>query len=100
MRLHGPFHGVIGFSQGSALTALIILRAAIQKLKDRSINVDEKINCRFNDMEIHFPEELLKFEFGILFSGFRSHSSRHSPIYEVKSVFYQIEFIILDLKVI
>ena len=85
MRLHGPFHGVISFSQGSALTALIVLRAAIQKLKDRNIHLDEKTLNRFNQMEIHFPEELMNFQFAMIFSGFRSHSSRHTSIYEVKS---------------
>ena len=84
MRLHGPFQGVISFSQGSALTALIVLRAAVQKLKDKNVQLDEKTLARFNEMDIRFPKELMSFDFAILFSGFRSHSSRHSSIYEVK----------------
>ena len=90
MRLHGPFQGVISFSQGSALTALIVLRAAIQKLKDRNVQLDEKTLARFNEMDIRFPKELMSFDFAILFSGFRSHSSRHSSIYEVKMNSYLV----------
>ena len=83
VRLNGPFNGVIGFSQGSAMTALIILRAALQNVKDKNISVDENIQRRFDEMEIRFPKELMGFQFAILFSGFRSHSSPHSPVYEV-----------------
>ena len=83
VRLHGPFQGVISFSQGSALTALIVLRAAVQKLKDKNVPLDEKTLACFNAMDIRFPKELMSFDFAILFSGFRSHSSRHSAIYEV-----------------
>ena len=83
VRLNGPFHGVIGFSQGSAMTALIILRAALEKIKGKNICVDENIQRRFNEMETRFPNELMSFQFAMLFSGFRSHSSRHSPVYEV-----------------
>ena len=98
MRLHGPFQGVISFSQGSALTALIVLKAAIQKLKDRNVHLDEKTLARFNEMDIWFPKELMSFDFAILFSGFRSHSSRHSAIYEVKMNSFSISNLDFNLN--
>jgi len=83
VREDGPFDGVMGFSQGSALAALIILRAAIQKVVDYNVFPNEKLRCRINEMKTRFPKELMVFKFAILFSGFRSYSSRHSPIYEM-----------------
>ena len=83
VRLHGPFHGVIGFSQGAALTALICLQKGIQCFRKIDPSFDLKSQYCISNENKNFPEELLKFKFAILFSGFRSHSSQHSHIYKV-----------------
>jgi len=59
--LHGPFDGVIGFSQGAALTALLCL------IKTRN------------------PEMLspaVKFNFAIMVAAFKSKSTKHTHWYE------------------
>ena len=83
VRIHGPFHGIIGFSQGAAFAALICLQAAIRRYTEMDKNIQLGIENQINDKEIPFPLELDTFKFAILFSGFRSHSSRHSYLYKV-----------------
>ena len=55
--LHGPFDGIMGFSQGAALAALICLMQEADK------------------------EEDFNFRFAILFAAFKSRSSRHAHWY-------------------
>ena len=86
VRLHGPFHGMIGFSQGSALAALICLQTAIRRYKEIGNNVELGLQNQINEKNPQFPVELDVFKFAILFSGFRSHSSQHSYIYQVWTV--------------
>jgi len=60
-QLHGPFDGVIGFSQGAALVALLCL------IKTRN------------------PEMLssaVKFDFAIMVAAFKSKSTKHAQWYE------------------
>ena len=74
---------MIGFSQGAALTALISLQTAITRVSKMETDIDFRTDNCLNNDKIHFPAELMEFKFAILFSGFRSHSSRHSHIYHV-----------------
>ena len=78
IRLHGPFHGIIGFSQGAALAAIICLQSALRKFKKYDAGFGQN-----SDGYPKFPVELGDFKFAIFFSGFLSHSSQHSHIYKV-----------------
>lgn len=55
---HGPFDGILGFSQGAALVAIL---CALQ---------EQKLEADFN------------FRFAILVAGFRSACSQHQRFYE------------------
>jgi len=78
VKAQGPFDGIMGFSQGAALAAMICLDSAVKKAL-----------AKFNDTESEgiqyqpqFPAELSSFKFAILFSGYCSKSSTHSKIYD------------------
>ena len=57
----GPFDGVFGFSQGAALTALLVGLCAAEPRR---------------------PEAQLHFDFAMLVGGFASGDARHAPLYE------------------
>lgn len=59
--LHGPFHGLMGFSQGAALVALLCL------LKARQPDL-------FSDK--------VTFQFAVMVAGFRSRSSKHAEFFD------------------
>lgn len=77
VRTKGPFDGIMGFSQGAALAAMICLDSAMKKAL---INLpdDQKEAIAYKSL---FPSELCSFKFAMLFSGFCSKSSRHKDIY-------------------
>ena len=83
VRTHGPFDGIIGFSQGASLAALISLQTAIETIRKNKVTSDLHIPVHTTSEIPPFPTELLNFKFGIFFSGFCSHSSRHGHIYKV-----------------
>jgi hypothetical protein len=58
---HGPFDGVLGFSQGAALTSLLVGRRA----------PDGRVT----------PERPLSFGFAVMIGGFRSDSAAHAGLY-------------------
>lgn len=59
--LHGPFHGLMGFSQGAALVALLCLLKARQP---------------------DFFSDKVTFQFAIMVAAFRSRSSRHAEFFD------------------
>lgn len=64
---HGPIDGVLGFSQGAALTALLVgMRAAGQPVT---------------------AERPLSFDFAVLVSGFASNDPVHAPLFDAAAAF-------------
>ncbi|XP_077517548.1 esterase OVCA2-like isoform X2 [Amblyomma americanum] len=55
-KLEGPFDGILGFSQGAAMAAMILLMQCLKK-----------VECSF--------------KFGVLVAGFRSRSSAHDHLF-------------------
>ena len=92
VRTHGPFDGIIGFSQGASLAALISLQTAIETIRKNKVTSDFHIQVHTTSEIPPFPTELLNFKFGIFFSGFCSHSSRHGHIYKVGKYLIQSLF--------
>ena len=58
--LHGPFDGILGFSQGAALAALL---------------------CLMKTREPDAVPAAIQFQFAVLVAGFKSLSSKHAPWY-------------------
>ncbi|XP_074659693.1 esterase OVCA2-like isoform X2 [Tubulanus polymorphus] len=54
---HGPFDGVLGFSQGATMASLV---------------------CGLHEQN---PESVFKFNFAVFISGFKSHSKPHDQLY-------------------
>ena len=58
-------------------------KTAIEAIRKNKVNSDINIQIHTTSEIPPFPTELLNFKFGIFFSGFCSHSSRHGHIYKV-----------------
>lgn len=82
VQVHGPFHGLMGFSQGACLVGLL---AAMQqkgcKYFSKFLFVKNS-NIFFNDTEIYFTDLSYTFKFAILASGFCSGSLVHKGFYD------------------
>jgi dihydrofolate reductase len=79
VKMQGPFDGIMGFSQGAALAAMICLDSAAKKATSKMVDAG---NNECAEYVSKFPAELSNFKFAILFSGFCSKSSEHTKIYK------------------
>lgn len=76
IKKEGPFHGIMGFSQGAAIAGMMCLDSIISKV---CAKVHEENTLSYDCL---FPPELSNFKFAVLFSGFCSKSSAHEKIYD------------------
>lgn len=83
----GPFDGVIGFSQGAAMAAMVVSLLEGSKRKDAFARFAPSSSSSAGVEGFKYPESFVKlnhpaFKFALCYSGFRSPGDRYRAFYE------------------
>ncbi|GAX74875.1 hypothetical protein CEUSTIGMA_g2321.t1 [Chlamydomonas eustigma] len=85
---HGPFDGVLGFSQGAAIAATL---CAMQQLEEKKIAADDEseVGCSGGGQQC-LPKS--RFKFAILGSGFLSACPEHAEVFSKVGLLHMPSF--------